>query len=142
MDSLRINSTTEIPLSELQFRFSRSGGPGGQNVNRVSTKVELIFDLGRSSLGEEKKHRLRVKLKTRLTDDGLLRITSQESRSQWQNRRTALEKFVSLIGLALKRERTRIATTPTKSATEKRIGSKKGRGNLKRTRKVNLQEDL
>ncbi len=82
-----INSHTAIPSSELTFRFSRSGGPGGQNVNKLETKVELLFDVARSAgLTDEQKQLILTREKNRIDADGMLRVTSQESRSQFENR--------------------------------------------------------
>ncbi len=122
---LRITPSVTIPLSEVHFRFSRSGGAGGQNVNKVSTRVELLFDVRRSpSLTQAQKDRVARRLAARLTHDGWVAISSQESRSQWQNREAVVRKFVGLLSGSLKARRRRIAMKPTKASHEKRLRSK------------------
>ena len=131
MKTIQINSTTAIPAHELEFRFSRSAGPGGQNLNKLSTRVELLFDLAHSdALNDAQKLRIARALKARVGRDGLLRITAQESRSQWRNREDALEKFASLLRQALVKRKTRIPTLPSiasreRKALAKRVQSKK-----------------
>lgn len=133
---LSISSHLVIPLAELQFRTSRSGGPGGQNVNKLETRVELLFDLAHSPcLTDEQRGVLLKRLNSKLDSDGVLRVVAQESRSQWKNKREAIEKFAKLLRAALKPVRKRVATSPTRMAKEKRIQSKKLRGERKRARR-------
>ncbi len=142
METLYINSRIQIPQSELRFRFSRSGGPGGQNVNRVSTRVELLYDLVHSSLDPESKGILRKKLSSRLSYDGIIRIVSQESRSQWKNKQTATEKFVDLLKRAMRPQKSRVPTRVTRNSIETRLVRKKGRGEIKKLRKVDMRKEL
>lgn len=132
---IRINSHTAVPSSELTFRFSRSGGPGGQNVNKVETKVELLFDVARSTgLTDEQKQLLLVREKNRIDSDGMLRVIAQESRSQFENREAAVEKFVSIVAGALMKRKKRVKTRASKASKEKRIEGKKIRGKTKKMR--------
>ncbi|HEY5615274.1 MAG TPA: alternative ribosome rescue aminoacyl-tRNA hydrolase ArfB [Bacteroidota bacterium] len=137
---LKISETLHIPLSELEFRSSRSGGPGGQNVNKLETRIELLFDVARSpSLTDEQRNVLKSNLRSKLDTDGVLRVVSQESRSQWQNKRLAVEKFVLLLRKALKPQRKRVATKPSRSAKEKRLKLKKIRGERKKLRRESFE---
>lgn len=111
---------------ELVFTTSRSGGPGGQNVNKVNSKVTLLFDLENSQiLSPEEKAFLKVKLSSRITREGVLQITSQESRSQLENKEVALPKFDRLLAKAFERKKVRKATKPSKSARQERLKKKK-----------------
>ena len=130
----------EIPHSELEFRSSRSGGPGGQNVNKLETRVELLFDVERSpSLTQEQREAIVSSLQSKIDQEGILRVVAQESRSQWQNKQHAIEKFVRLLQRALKPRRKRIATRPSHISKEKRLKSKKIRSEKKKFRKVALE---
>lgn len=132
---LRINSHTAIPSSELAFRFSRSGGPGGQNVNKLETKVELLFDVAASAgLTDEQKQLVFSREKNRIDSDGTLRVTAQESRSQFENREAAVGKFISLLAAALAKRKKRVRTRAPKASKEKRIEGKKKRGKIKQMR--------
>jgi ribosome-associated protein len=139
---LYITPFLSIPLSELQFQFARSGGKGGQNVNKVETKAELYFDVKQSpSLDEPTRARLFLKLATKLDTDGVLKIMSQESRSQLQNRETATKKFVLQLQAALKLETPRRPTRPTKGSKEKRIEGKKMQSSRKTARRKPSNEE-
>jgi len=133
--SIVVRPDLAIPMSEVGFEFARSGGPGGQNVNKVSTKVELRFHVGESSaLSSAQKARILRLLSARIGKDGVLRVASQESRSQWRNREMAIGKFASLIAGALAVQRPRHATRPTATSRERRFGAKKRRSDIKRRR--------
>ena len=139
---LHITSTVVIPLSELRFRTSRSSGPGGQNVNKVETRVELLFDVARSpSLNDEQKGLITAKLGTRVDADGVLHLSSQQSRSQWENKQGTIEKLVSLLREGLKVRKKRIRTAPTRSSNENRVHQKKKHSQKKKLRKVRLGDE-
>jgi ribosome-associated protein len=130
-----INKRIVIPASEIQFRFSRSSGPGGQNVNKLSTRAELVFNLAHSSaIDEPTKTRLLKKLSNSVDGAGTVTVTSQESRSQYQNKHIALEKFILMLQQALIVPKIRKDTKPTRSAKKKRLDSKNLRGAIKKTR--------
>ena len=112
--------------NELSFRTSRSGGPGGQNVNKVSTKVELLFYVEESLvLNDDEKAILMDKLSNRISIDGILTISSSETRSQFKNKQIVIEKFRELITEALKPPKVRRMTKVPKGAKEKRLKTKK-----------------
>ncbi len=130
-------STINIPdLSpEFQFLTSRSSGPGGQNVNKVNSKVELRFDIPNSDLlPDEQKEILLKKLATKITSEGILSIVSQCDRSQLANKEDAIEKFYLLISKALKPVIRRKKTRPTKSSVEKRLTGKRIKSVIKQNR--------
>lgn len=122
-------------LKEVRFRTSRSGGAGGQHVNKVESRVELIFDVAASeALSLDQKNLLYEKLNTRIDKKGLLRVVGDESRSQIENKEIVKEKFLELIISGLKRPKKRRPTKPTKGSTEKRIETKKKRSSVKKMR--------
>ncbi|HET7179249.1 MAG TPA: alternative ribosome rescue aminoacyl-tRNA hydrolase ArfB [Chryseosolibacter sp.] len=125
----------QLLTSELTFSASRSSGPGGQNVNKVNSKVTLQFDVKDSAIltAEEKEILLR-RLSTRITRDGVLRISAQDGRSQLQNKEAAIEKFDKIIGKAFERKKSRKATKPSKGAVQERINKKKKHGEKKKWR--------
>lgn len=128
--------TVDKVLAELEFSATRSSKPGGQNVNKVSTKVVLRFDLANSEvLDEETKEFLTEKWANKLTNDGLLIIQSQKHRSQLQNRKETLKKLESLIEKAFKVKKPRIKTKPSKGAVKSRLDKKKKRSEKKQWRK-------
>ena len=132
---VEINNSLSIPDEEFTFEFSRSSGPGGQNVNKVSTRATLLFDVsGSPSLTEEQRSRIMDRLQTRITKAGLLRVTSQKHRSQSANREAARERFAELIRMALQRPRPRRKTRISKAVRERRLKDKKQRSLLKRQR--------
>ncbi len=135
MEVVEINDTVRIPLGELEFRFARSGGPGGQNVNKVSSRVELRFNVKNSpSLTADQRRKLVSRLRTKIDTKGVLHLVSQESRSQWKNRERALEKFIALMRLALRPEQKRIPTKPSSQASATRVEEKKIHATKKRLR--------
>ncbi|MBN1399107.1 MAG: aminoacyl-tRNA hydrolase [Bacteroidetes bacterium] len=134
-----ITHSLKIPSAELQFRTSRSGGHGGQNVNKLETRVELLFDIANSSIPDDICRRLLNNLRTRLDSQSVLRIVVQDSRSQWKNKQLAIERFTAILKSALKVRKKRISTKPTASARENRLQKKKARGETKRLRKVIIE---
>ena len=125
----------EIPDGELEFAVSRSGGPGGQNVNKVSTRVTLQFNVDSSAvLSPEQRLRIRSKLSSRINKDGILQITSQRTRSQELNRADTVKRFVELLNAALHREAPRIPTRATVAARIQRVEEKKKRTAIKKSR--------
>ena len=132
---LFINDILSISEDELVFKASRSGGPGGQHVNKVSSRVTLYFDLEASpSLTASQKARIRRRLATRVSKSGLLRVVSRKHRSQAANRAVALERFAELLRGALRRETPRRKTRVPRAEKRRRIEQKKRRANLKRQR--------
>jgi len=123
-------------LPEFVFCASRSSGPGGQNVNKVNTKVELRFDVMKSAvLSEEEKSLILIKLKGKINSDGILIITSQEDRSQLKNKETAISKFYTLVTRALTPPKPRRSTKPTTASRLRRLTEKKKTGEKKSLRK-------
>ena len=132
---IRITDDLAIDDREVEERFVRASGPGGQNVNKVSTAVELRFDVRSSSLPSDVKDRLLARAAGRVTADGVLLIDSREHRTQMQNREAARERLVELITQAAKKPRRRKATKPRPAAREKRLAAKKLRGRVKALRR-------
>jgi ribosome-associated protein len=123
--ALEIAPGVVIQDSELSFAFVRASGPGGQNVNKVSSAVQLRFDLaGSGALSEPAKNRLRALAGRRVTDDGALLIIARNQRSQDHNRREALERLTDLVRRALIAPKARRATKPTRASKERRLESK------------------
>ena len=132
---LKITKTLVIPSNEIKWRFSRSSGPGGQNVNKIESRVEIIFDLEDSKvLNDYQKEILKRNLKNKLVNNSL-RLAVQEHRNQLLNRQLALIKFSSIINNALNKPlKLRKSTQPTKASKKKRVEVKKKRGELKKSR--------
>jgi|ERR1035437_3716464 ribosome-associated protein len=123
-------------LKEIKFKTARSGGSGGQNVNKVETMVEGYFNVQASRLlSLEQKDRIRIKLANKITDEGFLLVKSQTERSQLGNKEEVIRKINILINQALIQPKKRKPTKPSKAAKEKRIESKKKKGEIKLSRK-------
>lgn len=132
---LSVTRTISIPDDELIERFVRSSGPGGQNVNKLSTAVELRFDAANSSsLPEAVRARLLARRDRRITDDGVIVIAAQRFRTQDRNREDARERLAELIRAACVVPKARVATKPTRASKERRLTSKRERADVKRTR--------
>lgn len=129
-DVLKVNRTLRIPVAELAWRFSRSGGPGGQHANTSDTRAEVIFDVEHSpSLGPRQRARLLQKLGPEV------RVASAAERSQARNRSRALEHLADTLRKALERPRRRVPTKPSRAAQRRRVEQKRRRGHKKRLRK-------
>ena len=134
---IAIMAGVEIPENELEFIASRSGGPGGQNVNKVSSKVTLRFDLERTTaFSDEQRARIRTRLASRINNEGVLQITSQRTRSQDLNREDVVARFAELLRDALHVEKARVKTKATRSSHEERLKEKRERTAVKRTRAI------
>ena len=133
---IEVNDRVTIDEAELQFDFIRSSGPGGQNVNKVSSGVQLRYDVKNSpSLPEEVRKRLMQMAHNRITQDGILIVEAKQYRTQEQNRQAAIERLVELIRQASKKPKIRKRTRPSKAAKRKRLEAKRRRGQIKRLRR-------
>lgn len=132
---IRIDDSLEIPESEISFTASRGGGPGGQHVNKVASRVTLHFDVRASeSLDERQKRRIEGRLGNRINKEGVLQLSSHATRSQAANKERLLERFADLLGEALKPRRKRAKTRPSRAAKERRLQQKRQRSEIKRRR--------
>jgi ribosome-associated protein len=129
-DSIRVTRSVVLPLAEVELRFSRSSGPGGQHANTAETRVEALLDVeGSSALTDAQKRRVVAKA------GPTLRAIAQDERSQWRNRELAVERLVEQLRQALKVERRRVATKPTAASRERRLEAKKRRSETKKLRR-------
>jgi len=129
-ESIRVTRSVVLPRGEIELRFSRSSGPGGQHANTSETRVEAILDVeGSSALTDAQKRRVLAKV------GPTLHAVAQDERSQWRNRELAVERLVERLREALKVERRRVATKPSKAARERRLESKKRRSQTKKLRR-------
>lgn len=139
---IRITDQLMIPEEELTFTASRSGGPGGQNVNKVSTRITLWFDVfGSPSLSEGQKQQITQKLPTRINKAGILWVTAQQTRSQASNKELAKSRLAELLAQALQNPIQRKRTRIPQRVQEHRLESKKKRGRLKRDRSPKILLD-
>ena len=141
--NLHISQKLIITSNEIDWRFSRSSGPGGQNVNKIESKVEILFNVKESKcLNSVQKNLLLSKLKN-ITINGCISIKVKEKRTQFKNRQLATQKLILLLqDTLMSEEKIRKVTTPTKSSQRKRLESKKRRGELKRKRKTKSEKEL
>jgi ribosome-associated protein len=139
---LEVNPALLLPLSELDYRASRSGGPGGQHVNTSSTRIEVWWDIGGSpTLTEDQRARLMTRLATRLDAEGRLRVVASASRSQLRNREAATERRRDLVASALKVAKPRKRTKPSRAAKAARLEAKRRRSATKRDRRPPRHDD-
>ncbi len=137
-----IKADCRINRSELIFSFSRSSGPGGQNVNKVNSKVTLAFDVNNSvSLNQEQKQLVMDRLANKVNRQGMLRVTASESRSQMKNREIATERLANLLRTALHINPSRRPTRTPNKVKEKRLQAKKNRGQIKKLRNKRFDLD-
>ena len=129
-ESIRVNRRLAIPLTEIELRFSRSSGPGGQHAQKTETRVEAVFDVEASAtLSDAQKRRLLART------GPVVRAVAQDERSQWRNRETALERLATALAEGLKTARRRKPTAPTRASRERRLAGKRRRGDVKRLRR-------
>lgn len=132
---VKVNQRVSIPEDELRFTASRSSGPGGQNVNKVATRITLFFDLEDSpSLSRVQKERIKRRLATRISNQGVLRVVCQRHRRQVSNKREAVERFGQLMADALRIQRPRKRTRVSRAVKQRRRGEREQRSRLKRLR--------
>jgi ribosome-associated protein len=134
MATIFVTPTIELDEALITERFVRASGPGGQNVNKVASAVELRFDLRSSALPPDLKDRIATLAGSRLTSEGVIVIDSRQHRTQAQNRDAARGRLVALVRLAARPRKSRRPTRPTGAAREKRLASKKRRGAVKAAR--------
>jgi ribosome-associated protein len=136
-----VGSELTIPESELTYRASRSGGPGGQHVNTSSTRIELLWDLTNSrAVSDDVRARLLEKLAARLDSEGMVRVVASDRRSQGQNREAAAHRLAAIVRQALVVRRKRRATKPTKASREQRLSEKHRRSDRKRNRRRDFDD--
>jgi ribosome-associated protein len=138
--SVNVSAELSIPRAEIQYRASRAGGAGGQHVNTSSTRIELLWDLPRSTaVTDEQRERIRTKLAPRLDSEGMVRVVASDRRSQGQNKQLADERLAALVKHALHIPKKRRPTKPTRSSKERRLTEKKHHSDKKKTRRSGLE---
>jgi ribosome-associated protein len=130
-ESIRVTRSVTLPRSEIELRFSRSSGPGGQHAQKSESRVEAVFDVAASGALTERQKRLVIE-----RAGPVLRAVAQDERSQWRNRELATERLVDQLRDALRVERRRVATRPTSASKERRLQEKRRRSELKRLRRT------
>ena len=142
MKVIEFGEDLRIPEQELKFTASRSSGPGGQNVNKVSTRVTLSFDIsGTKALTEEQKQRICTRLANRVNKEGVLKIVCQRHRSQAKNRKAVLARFGELLTTALREETPRVKTRVSSAAKQRRLEDKVRRSHVKELRSKSVSID-
>lgn len=140
-NNLPISHDLQIPLAEIQFRFARSSGPGGQHVNRAETQVELLWDVaGSPSLTPDQRQLLLAAMANRIDKNGILHLVSGHTRSQERNRQEVMARFVRLLQEALRPPRPRRPTRPPAAARKLRLRLKKHRSQIKRRRRIESED--
>jgi ribosome-associated protein len=134
---VRVNRSLVIPDDEIELAFERSGGPGGQHSNKVSTRVELRWNVDRSrALGPRQRQRIKHRLGSRIDARGTLRVVVRTHRSQFRNREEARRRLASLVAGALAPRAARLPTQPTEASKERRLQAKRARAEVKRSRRA------
>ena len=142
MSGVRVNRSVVIPEDEIRLEFTTSGGPGGQHANKASTRAVLVWNVDASrALGPRQRARVRGKLRHRIDTSGNLRLSSDAHRSQLRNREAVRERLGTMVEVALRPEKKRIGTAPTRSSKENRLKAKKVRSEVKRARRAPSHDD-
>ncbi|MEA2451459.1 MAG: ribosome-associated protein [Actinomycetota bacterium] len=140
--AVKVTRSVTIPDSELEFRFVRSGGPGGQHANKTSTKVELVWNVADSdALGPRQRARLLDNLGHRIDSSGVLRLRSDKHRSQFRNKEEVIDRLRGLVEDGLRVRTARIATAPSRKAKANRVEQKRRRSEVKRSRQRPRMDD-
>ena len=142
MSGVRVNRSVVIPEDEIRLEFTTSGGPGGQHANKSSTRAVIVWNVDSSrALGPRQRARVKGKLRHRIDSAGNLRLSSDASRSQLRNREAVRERLRSLVEAALRPEKKRVGTAPTRASKETRLRSKRLRSEVKRARRAPGADD-